>query len=151
MQSNNRKVEITVGIFVLLGFACIAYLTVRLGKMDLFTDEHYFINAKFDSVAGLKKGAFIEMAGVRVGQVEAIKLDQKDQRASVTMKIRQNVKLTDEVIASIKTSGLIGDKYIMLTPGYSEKVLVNGDTIFETESAVDIEALISKYVFGKVE
>jgi len=143
-------IEIWVGIFVVIGMVCIGYLSIRLGEMDWFGDVHYPLYARFQSVSGLKPGTYVEMAGVQVGQVDAIDLDPKNQIAVVRLKIKKNIELTDDVIASVKTSGLIGDKYIKLSPGGSEVVLKPGDTITETESAIDLEELISKYVFGKV-
>ncbi len=144
------SVELGVGIFVLIGLICVAYLTIQLGKMKLLGDDHYFLNARFLSVSGLKAGAQVEIAGVSVGQVDSISLDPKDQVAMVRLKIRKNVVLTDDVIASVKTSGLIGDKYIKLSPGGSDETLGPEDIITETESALDIEELISKYAFGDV-
>ena len=145
------SLELGVGIFVLIGLLCVGYLTIRLGKMELIGDEHYFLNARFTSVAGLKPGAEVVIAGVEVGRVESISLDPKEQIAIVRMKIQRQVVLTDDVIASVKTSGLIGDKYIKLSPGGSDEILKEGDMITETESALDIEELVSKYAFGKVE
>ena len=144
------SIEASVGIFVLIGIICVGYLTIHLGKVELFGDDQYIVYARFQSVAGLKKGAQIEIAGIQVGTVENIKLDQERQVAVVGMKIKKEVALTDDVIASIKTSGLIGDKYIKLSPGGSDIMLEPGDMIITTESAVDLEELISKYVFGKV-
>jgi phospholipid/cholesterol/gamma-HCH transport system substrate-binding protein len=144
------SIELAVGIFVLIGLVCVGYLTIRLGKMEFFQDEHYFLKARFQSVTGLKPGANIEIAGVKVGLVDSISLDPKDQVALVQLKIKKDVVLTDDVIASVKTSGLIGDKYIKLSPGGSDEILEPGDTINDTESALDIEELISKYAFGKV-
>lgn len=144
------SVELGVGIFVLIGIACVGYLTIRLGKMELIGNEHYYLNARFNSVSGLKAGASIEIAGVQVGQVDSISLDIKDNVALVRMKIRKDVELTDDTIASVKTSGLIGDKYLKLSPGGSDHILKAGDTLTETESALDIEELISKYAFGGV-
>ena len=144
------SLELGVGIFVLIGLLCVGYLTIRLGKMELLGDEHYFLNARFYSVAGLKAGAQVVIAGVPVGQVESISLDPKDQVAIVRMKIKKGVVLTDDVIASVKTSGLIGDKYITLTPGGSDQILKEGDMITETESALDIEQIVSKYAFGDI-
>jgi len=92
----------------------------------------------------------VEIAGVQIGQVDSIRLDPKDYVAMVRLKIRKNIVLTDDVIASVKTSGLIGDKFIMLTPGGSDEILEPGDTITDTEPALDIEELISKYAFGDV-
>ncbi len=145
------SLELGVGIFVLIGILCVGYLTIRLGQMELMGDEHYFLKARFLSVAGLKKGAQVVIAGVKVGQVDEISLDPEEQVAIVRLKIMENVILTDDVIASVKTSGLIGDKYIKLSPGGSDEILVDGDLITETESSLDIEELVSKYAFGDME
>lgn len=139
-----------VGIFMLIGIACVGYLTIQLGKMQWLGDNFYQLDARFKSAAGLKAGSQIEIAGVQVGQVSSIQFDPKRQMALVQLKIQKNIVLTDDVIASVKTSGLIGDRYIKLTPGGSDLVLKPGDQITETESAIDFEELISKYVFGKV-
>ena len=144
------SIEIGVGIFVAVGILCIGYLTIRLGKMEWFGDKYYSLNAKFQSVSGLKAGTHVEIAGVAVGRVASVTLDREKQIALVTLKIQKDVKLTDDVIASVKTAGLIGDKYIKLSPGGSDVELRHGDFITETESAIDLEELISKYVFGKV-
>jgi phospholipid/cholesterol/gamma-HCH transport system substrate-binding protein len=145
-----RSVEISVGFFVLIGLVCVAYLTVKLGKMEVLGGHYYHVSASFASVSGLKRGATIDMAGVEIGQVESIVLDKQVNTALVTMKIQEGVVLTDDAIASVKTSGLIGDKYISIAPGGSETLLKEGGRITETEPAVDLEALISKYAFGKV-
>ena len=147
---SKTSLELGVGVFVLIGMLCVGYLTVRLGKMELLGDEHYYLDARFLSVAGLKKGAQVVIAGVQVGQVTRISLDPEEQVAIVRMKILKEVVLTDDVIASVKTSGLIGDKYIKLSPGGSDQVLKDGELITETESALDIEELVSKYAFGDV-
>ena len=141
--------EVAVGFFVMIGLVCVAYLTIKLGRMEVFNSQGYVLTASFNSVSGLRPGAEVEIAGVRVGRVKSIHLNDK-QRAIVEMQLDDNVHLTDDVIASVKTSGLIGDKYINLEPGGSGEPLKNGDEITDTESAVDIESLISKYVFGKV-
>lgn len=143
-------IETAVGGFVLIGIICIAYLTVRLGRMELFGDAHYVLEARFQSVTGLKTGSNVEMSGVTIGKVDRIYLDPERLVAVVRMKIQEEVRLSDDTIASVKTSGLIGDKFIMITPGGSEDMLGPGDMISETESALDIEELISKYVFGGV-
>jgi phospholipid/cholesterol/gamma-HCH transport system substrate-binding protein len=144
-----KSIETSVGIFFLLGLICVGYLTIKLGKIEFISDNNYTVKAKFKSVSGLKKGSQVEMAGVKIGSIDSVSLD-KDDRAIVKMKIEKGIVLTDDVIASVKTSGLIGDKYISISPGGSDTVLKSGDTITETESAIDIEELISKYVFGKV-
>ncbi len=147
---NRSSVEIAVGIFVLIGIICVGYLTVRLGKMEWFGVDYYSVSAQFQSISGLNTGASVEVAGVQIGKVDSISLDKEEMVAVVKMKIQKGVVLTDDVIASIKTAGLIGDKYIKLTPGGSDEILKPGDTIIETESAIDLEELISKYVFGGI-
>ena len=142
--------ETAVGVFVLIGIACIAYLAVQLGRMDWLGNNYYPVYALFTSVSGLKNGAAIELAGVDIGQVGAIELDQKSDMAKVTLEIRNGIRLDSEIIVSVKTAGLIGDKFIKITPGGSDKTLKKGATIMDTESAIDIEDLISKFVFGKV-
>lgn len=142
--------ETTVGLFCLLGLLCVAYLTVKLGKMEILGGDAYRITARFTSVNGLKPGSFVDMAGVQVGQVESIRLDTASYVALVTLKINRNVPIDEDAIATIKTSGLIGDRYIAISPGGSDHMLKDGDTLVETEPAVDLEALISKYVFGSV-
>ncbi|MBW1752870.1 MAG: outer membrane lipid asymmetry maintenance protein MlaD, partial [Deltaproteobacteria bacterium] len=132
---NRSLVETGVGIFVLIGIICVGYLTVRLGKMEWFGDDHYSVSAQFQSISGLNNGASVEMAGVQIGKVDSISLDKEEMAAVVKMKIQKGVVLTDDVIASIKTAGLIGDKYIKLSPGGSDEILNSGDTIIETESA----------------
>lgn len=146
----SRRKETAVGLFVLIGLICVAYLTIKLGRMELFNGDGYTVYARFASVTGLRPGAEVEIAGVRVGRVTSIVLDKKQPSAVVAMLVDNGVRLTDDVIASVKTSGLIGDKYISLEPGGTGEVLHSGDTIIDTESSVDIEKLISNYVFGKV-
>jgi phospholipid/cholesterol/gamma-HCH transport system substrate-binding protein len=144
------SIEMAVGVFMLIGIACVGYLTIQLGKMQWLGDDFYSLDARFKSAAGLKSGSQVEIAGVQVGQVGSIQFDPNRQMALVRLKIQKDIVLTDDVIASVKTSGLIGDRYIKLTPGGSDMVLKSGDQIIETESAIDFEELISKYVFGKV-
>jgi phospholipid/cholesterol/gamma-HCH transport system substrate-binding protein len=143
-------VELTVGIFVFAMLLSVGYLTVRLGKMELLGNDFYTVNARFESAGGLRAGSSVEIAGVQVGRVSAIRLNQDNYVAMVEMKIRHDVSITDDAIASIRTSGLIGDKYVRISPGGSETVLKEGGTIFDTQSPVDIEDLVSKYIFGDV-
>ena len=145
------SLETAVGIFMFLGLVCIGYLTVSLGNVDWIGNSYYTLNARFTSVSGLKPGASVEIAGVPIGHVDAISLDPVKKIALVQLKIQKKIMLTEDVIASIKTAGLIGDKYIMLMPGGSDRILHNGGWITETESAVDLEDIISKFVFGSAE
>lgn len=142
--------ETTVGVFVLAGLLCVAYLTVKLGKLEVVGGDSYAINARFKDITGLKNGAYVEMAGVRIGRVTGIVLDTKTNMPIVTMQIQKGIRLTDDSMASIKTSGLIGDKFIKVSPGGSDEVLSPGSMIVETESSVDLGDLIGKYVFGGV-
>ena len=140
------------GIFVIIGLICIAYLTIKLGKIERTSSNGYTVYARFSSIAGLRAGAGVEVAGVSVGKVTTISLEQTDEGtlAVVSMRINKGVELTDSCIASVKTSGLIGDKYISLSPGGTLDMLKDGSEIVDTESALDIEALIKKYVFGDI-
>ncbi len=142
------NLEMAVGVFMLVGLLAVAYLTINVGGIDLFGSNYYRLYANFDSVSGLKNGAQIEIAGVPVGKVTGITL--KDDQARVELSIKPDVKVGSDVFASIKTQGIIGDKYVLLTPGADDDYLKDGDEITETESAVDLESLISKYVFGQV-
>ncbi len=146
----NTSKEIALGIFVLIGLLCTAYLTVKLGKMEVFGGDGYEISARFGSIAGLRVGAGVEISGVQVGRVSNVTLDMQNAQAMVTLYLDKTVKLTEDTIASVKTSGLIGDKYINLSPGGSDTILGPGDEIIDTESAVDIESLIAKFAFGGV-
>jgi phospholipid/cholesterol/gamma-HCH transport system substrate-binding protein len=144
------KIETAVGVFVLASLLCVAYLTIKLGKLDVFGGDAYEITAKFNDVTGLKTGAYVELAGVRIGKVDKIVLDPNTNLAVVTLGIQNGVTLTDDAIASVKTSGLIGDKFIKISPGGSDDKLGAGGVITDTESSVDIGDLIGKYVFGGV-
>lgn len=143
--------ETVVGIFVIIGLLCVGYLTIRLGNVSLFGGDSYTLYARFNSVSGLRVGNPVEMFGIDVGRVAGFKMDQEDQVAMVELKINKGIKIYDDAIASIKTAGLIGDKYVGVDPGGSDELLKDGGTITETESPVDLGELISKYAFGDVE
>ncbi len=140
------NVETAVGLFVLFGIACLAWLSVKLGKLEIVGGDYFPVHAEFASASGLRKGVSVEIAGVDVGKVESITLN--DYRADVLMKIRQGVKLQEDTIASIRTRGLIGDKYVSLSPGASDRLIPPGGKIRETEAAVDLEALIGEFIHG---
>ena len=143
-----REIEIGVGLFMLVGILALAYLSVRLGQVDIFGTRGYTVFADFPTVGGLKSGATVEIAGVRVGRVESIRLH--DFQARVTMEIDSGVQLQSDAIVSVKTKGLIGEKFVQISPGGSEKIVPPGGRLSEVEAPVDIEELISKYVFGKI-
>jgi len=144
------SVETSVGIFVLLGLIAVGYLTIQLGKMEIVGGDYYTLQARFTNVQGLRHGSFVNMGGVQIGQVSGITLDVEQSMAIVDLKIDKKIPIDEFAIASIKTSGLIGDKYVKITPGGSDMYLNPGDIITDTESAIDLEELISKYIFGGV-
>jgi len=141
--------EITVGFFVLLGILSIAYISINLGKLEIVGKEGYTVYAEFEKAGGIKPKAIVEVAGVEVGSVKSIQITS-DYLARVELTIDKSIKLQEDAIASIKTKGLIGEQYVQISPGGSDKMIQNGGKIRETESAIDMEELISKYVFGKV-
>jgi phospholipid/cholesterol/gamma-HCH transport system substrate-binding protein len=141
--------ETAVGFFLLVGILCLGYISVKLGKLEVIGGEYYTVYADFAKAGGIKPGSSIEIAGVEVGKVRSIRLD-KEYQALVGLEIKSSVKIQEDAIASVKTKGLIGEKYVEITPGGSDKTLADGGKIRETESAIDIEELISKYAFGKV-
>ncbi|MDH3830770.1 MAG: outer membrane lipid asymmetry maintenance protein MlaD [Gammaproteobacteria bacterium] len=141
------SLEIVVGAFLLAGFISFSWLAVKMGDINPFQSETYPMTARFTSISGLKEGSTIELAGVVVGKVSQIELDAGDYEAVVHLNIDKTIELTDDSIASIRTSGIIGDKFIKLTPGGSDIMLEAGDEIDETESAISLEELVSKYIF----
>jgi phospholipid/cholesterol/gamma-HCH transport system substrate-binding protein len=143
---NHSRTDILVGIFVLVGLVCLGYLAIRLGKLELFGAQGYVVFADFVSVAGLKLGDPVEIAGVRVGRVEGMGL--ADDRARLRLRISDAVKLQEDVIASVRARGLIGDKFVLISPGGSDKIIPPGGRIRETESPPDIPDLIGKFVGG---
>jgi phospholipid/cholesterol/gamma-HCH transport system substrate-binding protein len=141
-------IELAVGVFMLIGILSLGYLSIRLGKLEVMGGRGYTVYAKFERAGGIKPGAVVEIAGVEVGTIKSIRLDE--YQAVIEFALDDSVKLQDDAIASIKTKGLIGEKYVQITPGGSEKLIPLGGRIQETESAVDIEELVSKYAFEKL-
>ena len=144
----NTKLEFIVGVFVLVGIVCLGYLSIKLGKLELIGGNVYEVVAQFNTASGLKSGSAVEIAGVEVGRVRAITLNE--DRAAVTLAVDNRVKLYTDTIASIKTRGLIGEKFLALSPGGGGDPLKPGDTIRDTESGLDLEELVSQYVHGNV-
>ena len=141
-------IELTVGLFIIAGIICLGYLSVKLGGMEVFGEKGYEVYALFSNSGGLKTGSSVMIAGVDVGQVKSIALE--DYQARIVMTVSERVKIQEDAIASIKTKGLIGEKYIEISPGGSDRYVAPGSPIRETLPAVDIEQLISNYVFGKI-
>jgi phospholipid/cholesterol/gamma-HCH transport system substrate-binding protein len=142
------KLELIVGVFVAIGLVCLGYLSIKLGKLEVVGGHQYDVEAEFDSASGIKSGAAVEIAGVEVGRVRTIKL--KDDRAMVLLAIHDGVKLYTDTIASIKTRGIIGEKFMALSPGGGGDPLKPGEKIRDTESGVDLEELVSQFIHGNV-
>jgi len=143
---SEHKINIVVGLFMLLGLVCISYLAIKLGDLNMLGGNNYQVFAKFTSASGLHEGAYVEAGGVRVGLVDSITFDPDDYYAVVTMSIDRNVPIHEDAIASIQTAGIIGDKFIKITPGGMD-YLEPGSEIVDTEPSINLEELISKYVF----
>ncbi len=142
------RLEFIVGVFVLTGIVCLGYLSIKLGKLELIGGNVYEVIAQFNTASGLKAGSSVEIAGVEVGRVRAITLNE--DRAAVILAVDNKVKLFTDTIASIKTRGIIGEKFLALSPGGGGDPLKPGDTIRDTESGLDLEELVSQYVHGNV-
>lgn len=140
--------ELAVGFFMIIGIICLGYLSIKLGKMEVFGDEGYEIHAIFSNSGGLKSGSSVVIAGVEVGRVKRVVLD--DYQAKIFLNLPLNLKIQEDAIASIKTKGLIGEKYVEITPGGADELIKPGGRIRDTQSAIDFEELISNYVFGKI-
>jgi phospholipid/cholesterol/gamma-HCH transport system substrate-binding protein len=143
--------ETVVGIFMVVGIVCIGYMTVKLGNLGILEDNTYSLFARFSNVAGLRAGNPVTMLGLEIGKVDGFSIDQESQVAVVEFKINKDIKVFDDAIASIKTEGLIGDKFVEIDVGGSGDELKPGDTITETEPPVDLQEMIRKYAFGSVE
>jgi phospholipid/cholesterol/gamma-HCH transport system substrate-binding protein len=144
------SMETAVGIFVVIGFLCVGYMAVKLGNVSLLGGDMYVLNARFATVSGLKIGSPVEIYGIQVGRVDKLEIDPQKQLAWVELEIKNGIKVYDDGSASIKTAGLIGDKFIKVDPGGAGNLLKPGGTITETSSALDIEDLIGRYAFGGV-
>ncbi len=142
--------EFVVGLFMVAGFLAFGYLALQLGEVGILSArKSYVVNAEFDNISGIKKGAAIQIAGVVVGQVKNTWLG-KDDLAHVALQIDNGVRVPVNSMASVKSQGIVGDKFIQLTLGGDEKLFTDGGVLTETESAVDLESLISKFAFGSV-
>ena len=142
-----QHTEILVGIFILIGIITITFLALRMGDFGLLNNTQYIIKAEFTSASGLKKGAHVEMAGVSVGKVKNIIFNPETYLAEVFIAIENNIKVPEDSTASIRTAGIIGDKFLKISPGGSETIIEKNMSIVETEPSINLEELISKYIF----
>jgi phospholipid/cholesterol/gamma-HCH transport system substrate-binding protein len=147
---NNRKIEFFVGCFVLVGIGAVLYLAIQVGSVRFFGSNSYELQARFSSTSGVNVGSRVEIAGVRVGTVKSIVLNEAFF-AIVTFELPNHIELDDDTIISVKTAGLIGDRYLNLSPGGSGLPLEPGDMIVDAEAAMDIESLISRFALGGID
>jgi phospholipid/cholesterol/gamma-HCH transport system substrate-binding protein len=140
--------ELAVGVFLLIGILCLAYISVKLGRLEVVGGGYYTLYADFVQAGGVKPGSSVEIAGVEIGRVKSVRLENYE--AKVELLISRGVAIQEDAIASIRTKGLIGEKFVQIMPGGSDKIIPSGGKIRETESAIDVEELISKYAFGKI-
>lgn len=143
---NQTRIDILVGLFVLVGLVSLGYLAIGLGKLELIGTSGYILYGDFVSVAGLKQGDSVEIAGVQVGRVETIRL--ADGRARLGFRIKPHIQIQEDVIASVRSRGLIGDKFVLLTLGASDRYLKDGGKIRETESPPDLTEILGKFIGG---
>ena len=142
-----RRAEMTVGVFVFIGLLAVGWLAVIVGQVGGLGQSGYTLTADFDDAGGVRKGGDIMMAGVIVGRVDSVYLQDNDH-ASMILRINDGIQITEDAFASVRTKGIIGDRYIRITQGMEEDFLKPGNEIEETESAINIEDLISKYIFS---
>ena len=145
-----NKTELSVGAFILMGFACAMILAfASTNSANRLGGETYSVTARFTNTGELKLGAPVKIAGVKVGEISAVKLDPTTFDALVTLRLSHEIgDLPADTAAAIYTSGLLGERYIGLAPGGDPEPLKDGDEILLTQSAVILEQLISKYLFG---
>ena len=146
-MNDKLHTELLVGIFMLVGIIAITFLALRMGDVRLFNNDEYVLQAKFTSASGLREGAYVEMAGVTVGKVKNIKFDPESYLGVVSVSLPKTINVPEDSIASIRTAGIIGDKFIKISAGGSDDYLEEGMEIIETEPSINLEELISKYIF----
>ena len=145
---NKRKIELYVGFFMIIGLVSVGYLILAIGEFQFFSQNRYTVHGFFSSATGLKTGARVEIAGVEVGTVSKISIDKERLVAKVAFTIENTIELSEDSIVSVKTSGIIGEKYLDILPGGSPIVLEEGDELTNTESSLDIESLVRKFIFN---
>ena len=144
-------IDVVVGLFFVVGFVAMGWLALQLGEVPWLTGSRtYSLMAEFDNITGVKSGADVQVAGVKVGTVGKLSLSEDDV-AMVVMQIDRSLEVPIDSIASVKSQGIIGDKFIQLSLGGDDKIFQPNEVILDTESAVDIESLISKFAFGQVD
>jgi phospholipid/cholesterol/gamma-HCH transport system substrate-binding protein len=145
---NKINIELITGIFVIIGIAAFTWLAVSVAGATFTEQPGYTLSARFTSISGLRAGAIVEGAGVRIGTVSSIEFDPEAFEAIVKLRINEGVPIQEDAIAAIRTQGIIGEKFINIIPGGFDDLLVDGDEIHDTESSISLEELVSKYIFS---
>ena len=145
---NKINIELITGIFVIIGIVCFTWLAVSVAGATFTEQPGYSLSARFTSISGLRNGAIVEGAGVRIGTVTGIDFDPEAFEAIVHLRINEDVPIQEDAIASIRTQGIIGEKYINIVPGGFDELLTEGMEIYETESSISLEELVSRYIFS---
>jgi phospholipid/cholesterol/gamma-HCH transport system substrate-binding protein len=145
---NKLNIQLVTGLFVVISLAAFTYQAVNIGGVRLTSQPGYTLQARFTNISGLQAGAIVEAAGVRIGTVSAISFDPDSYEAVVSLRINQEVPVQEDAIAAIRTQGIIGEKFVKIIPGGFDELLEDGGEIFDTESAVSLEELVSKYIFS---
>lgn len=147
---NRSKIDLAVGFFVAIGILALVFLALKVGNLVNFTmSEGYRLETRFDNIGGLKVRAPVKSAGVVVGRIEAIQLDPETYEAVIDLRIAPEYRFTKDTIASILTSGLLGEQYISLESGGEAEYLKNGERVMKTQSAMILEKLIGQFLFNK--
>jgi len=149
-MTSYRGVEISVGVFVFIGIIGMSFLALKLGEVGGFGESGYSLQASFDDVGGIRVGADVMIAGVPIGRVQQVELSGTDE-AMLDIHINKGVEITRDAIASVRTKGIIGDRYVRISQGGDDQFLKPGDEIEETESILNIEDLIAKFIYSGTE
>ncbi|MEH6453040.1 MAG: outer membrane lipid asymmetry maintenance protein MlaD [Psychromonas sp.] len=145
----NNYVNFIVGVFVLIGLGALVFMSITIGGSSFSNSGKYILVSKFENSSGLKEGAFVEMSGVRVGLIKSINYDPEAYESVVEISLDNSITVPDDSLASIRTSGIIGDRFVKISPGGSYENMTDGDEFIDTESSISIEELISKYMFSQ--
>ena len=145
----NNYINFIVGVFVLIGLGGLVFMSITIGGASFSDSDKYILVTKFENSSGLKEGAFVEMSGVRVGLIKSINYDPEEYESVVEISLDNSITVPDDSLASIRTSGIIGDRFVKISPGGSYENMIDGDEFIDTESSISIEELISKYMFSQ--
>lgn len=143
-----KNIEVTIGLFMILAFTALIFVTVQTTSFSMENkDSSYFLRAKFDDASGLRKKAPVRIAGVKIGEIQHIKLDETTYQADTQVIIYdKNVQIPQDSSISILTEGILGSKYVQISPGYDEAMLKDGDTIAKTYSGIILENILSQAI-----